>query len=208
MRALGGDPATVEQEHSVGQRDGRALGARRRGWWRRRSRAGRRGSLARPWRRRRTWRRRAGGTRGRRRRARASAMRWRWPPERVTPRSPMISSRPCGRRSTNVRARAIASASQICSSSTSSPMARFSRTVSAKRKDSWNTSAVARWRLSGSRAVSGVPPETDLPTGRVEEVDEQAAQGRLAGTGRPDQRAPTSPGDTRVVTPSSTTSPS
>ena len=38
-----------------------------------------------------------------RRIARAMAMRWRWPPDSVTPRSPTAVSNPCGRRSMNSR---------------------------------------------------------------------------------------------------------
>ena len=55
--------------------------------------------------------RRAAGSRDRRGCARAIAMRWRWPPESFTPRSPSDAFRPSGTCSTNSSALAISSAS-------------------------------------------------------------------------------------------------
>ena len=54
-------------------------------------------------------------TAGSRSSARARASRWRWPPERVTPRSPTHASSPSGSSSMKSMAAAATAASRICS---------------------------------------------------------------------------------------------
>ena len=67
--------------------------------------------------RRRRWRacRRGSGSRGRSSSARASAVRWRWPPESITPRSPTTVSQPSGRSGTSFASCARRAASTIIS---------------------------------------------------------------------------------------------
>ena len=72
-------------------------------------------------------------SRGWRTSARASEIRWRWPPESEVPRSPSRVSRPSGRAATKPSAWAVRSAAQTSSSGTSAPRVTLPRTVSSKR---------------------------------------------------------------------------
>ena len=93
VRALGDDPAVLDDRDPVGEADGRqAVGDDQRRPALHQRRAARRGSAARSARRSPTSRRRARGSAGSTSSVRAIAIRWRCPPESVKPRSPTTVS--------------------------------------------------------------------------------------------------------------------
>ena len=102
-------------------------------------------------------------TRGRRSSALAMARRWRWPPDRVDPRSPTTVSSPSGSASTNPSAATTTRAASISSSVTSLPRVRLSRTVSAKRKVSWRTGATMPDAPSEPSSETSTPPRSTRP---------------------------------------------
>ncbi len=69
----------------------------------------------------------------------ANASRWRWPPLRLTPRSPNSASSPTPISLTNSAAQATSSAFHRVSESVSAPSERLYRNDSEKRNASWNT---------------------------------------------------------------------
>ena len=127
-------------------------------------------------------------SRGRRTNARARARRCRWPPERVVPRSPSWVSSAWGSAATKPSAWAIRSASQTCSSLTSSPRVTLSRTVSSKRKAVCGTSASWPASCPGARSRRFCPSTLHRALGGVDEPGEQRGERALPGSGLPHDR--------------------
>ncbi|MCY1354339.1 hypothetical protein D9M69_407140 [compost metagenome] len=129
-------------------------------------------------------------------------MRWRWPPESVTPRSPRAVSRPRGRRSSTSSAAAICSAQS--SSSSLAPGAarrRLAARVSENRKLSCGTTCTRRrrassWRSRTSRQPSCAEPTSTCPAWASARRGSRLAS-RLLPAPVPPTRATTSPGSMR-----------
>ena len=99
-----------------------------------------------------------------RRRARAIAMRWRWPPDRVPPRSPTSASYPPGISMMKSWALAAFAAATISSSvAPSRPRRMFSRMVVAKSTASWWSRVTFERTAARVRSVSGYPPMRTRP---------------------------------------------
>jgi len=97
--------------------------------------------------------------------ARAMAIRWRWPPDRDTPRSSTQVSYPRGISPMNSWAPAMRAAAMTRSMSASGmAMAMFSRTVPLKRKASWGTMPMRVRRNSGSMCRRSMPSTAMTPS--------------------------------------------
>ena len=124
--------------------------------------------------------------RGSRMSARAIAIRWRWPPESVIPRSPIVVSYPSG--SSSMKSCACASrAARTTSSSVAAgaPKVMFSRTVAEKRNGSCATIPIARRSdgeldLADVGAVDGHPALRDVVEARHERGERRLARAGLA----------------------------
>ena len=97
-----------------------------------------------PWSRARRWPRRATRIGALRTKARAMARRWRWPPDSVTPRSPMRVSYPSGNAVMNSCACACLGRrlDLLLRVQPAWPSAMFSATVKSNNTTSWLTSAI------------------------------------------------------------------
>ncbi len=121
--------------------------------------------------------------------ARAIEMRWRWPPESLTPRSPRSVSKPCGRRSMNSSACAAAHASRTMASVASGrPKRTFSVTLAAKITGSCGTSAIARRTSCGSQCRMSAPSSSTRPRRGIVEAQDQREHRGLPRARGPDQR--------------------
>src|SRR6266536_2434727 len=106
-------------------------------------------------------------TEGSARKARASARRWRWPPDSSLPRSPTTVSRPAGSDATHSPSRACARASRISASDAPGRAnATFSRIVESKMCGSWPLRSTAARTWSGPRATATSRSETEASSGR------------------------------------------
>ena len=125
-----------------------------------------------------------------RRIARAIAMRWRWPPESVTPRSPdrgvellrqavdELGARARARRRARPRRRSPPAGRNGC----------CRRSRQRRSTASCGTSAM-RWRsASGSTSVSGTPSNVTTPVTRIVEPQDEVEDRALAGARRADDR--------------------
>ena len=117
-----------------------------------------------------------------------SAMRWRWPPDSVTPRSPIAVSYPAGSESTNRATCAMPAAHRNDVSLASVPIVMLFAIVSVNRNDSWNTSAtLVRSVVAGDLGEVDAADAHHTLVGPVE-AREQLAQRRLAAARRADER--------------------
>ena len=126
-------------------------------------------------------------TRGLARIARASAMRWRCPPDNVIPCSPILVSRPHGRSCTNWACATSSASSTSWSVASALPRETFSRTLAEKSVAS--SKPTATWRRSDrKRRVADVDAVDRHPTiGHVVETRYQHRQARLAGARESDE---------------------
>ncbi len=104
-------------------------------------------------------------TSGSDRTARAIATRCLWPPERFTPRSPIIVSYPCGSDWMKSCACAIRAARSTSSRVASGlPNAMFSAAVAEKRNVSWNTRPIRRRSSSRGHSRRSTPSRRIAPS--------------------------------------------
>ena len=131
--------------------------------------------------------------------ARAIAMRWRWPPESVMPRSPMTVSYPCGSRSTNSCACASRATRSTSSSERSArPNAMFSRTVAEKRKGSCEMTPTARAQRVERHVADVDAVDRHASGGDVVEARHERRERRLARARVADERDRAAGGDVEV----------
>ncbi len=97
--------------------------------------------------------------------ARARLRRWRWPPERVTPRSPRRLSSPWGKRSSTSSAAARARPWRSCRWLASGAVRRrLAARVSENRKLSWGTTCTRRRSCCRSRSRTSCQPLSSEPS--------------------------------------------
>ena len=118
------------------------------------------------------------------------AMRWRWPPESVTPRSPIGVSNFCGRRPMNSEASA-SSAARATSASLAS--GRPKRMLSRDRGGEHDRCPAAPARSAGAARAgrarcSGTPSNVIVPASGIVEAQDQVEDRALAGARGPDDR--------------------
>ena len=118
------------------------------------------------------------------------AMRWRWPPDSVMPRSPVRVAKPCGRRSANSLTRAAAAAA-----STSSSVAWAGRSGCCRgwsRENSWTSCGTSAMRARIS--AGGRPGRRRRRAYRalidIVKAQQQVEDGCLAGARWPDNGDP------------------
>ena len=125
-----------------------------------------------------------------RRMARAMAMRWRWPPDSVTPRSPTRRLVALRQRADELGRRRRCSAARSISASLASgrPKRMLSRDSCAKIAVSCGTSAMCRRTSCGSASRRSTPSNVTVPRLRIVEPQDQVKDRALAGARGADDR--------------------
>ena len=125
-----------------------------------------------------------------RRIARAIAMRWRWPPDSVTPRSPTGVSKPCGSRVDEFgRQRQLGRARDLGVGRLGPAEADV--VARSRRRRSPCPAAPARCAGAASRgsaSATGTPSKLTVPDSRIVEAQDQMEDRALAGARRADDR--------------------
>ena len=138
--------------------------------------------------------------RGSRMTARAMAVRCFWPPERVTPRSPTMVSKPLGNSRISVPMWAMRGGvfDLFASVASGLPKAMFWRMVSEKRKVSCGTKPMLLRSVGQREVADGLAVDQDRAGRCVVQAGNEGDQRRFAGAGGADDGEAGAGGDVEV----------